>query len=165
MQGVWIPKPEWNLNQTKNWRPINLINYVGKLGEKVMAYRIQEQRESLLHHWQFGSVHGRSAMDVLYKSVIQVKKSLENMGSVGWAFLDVKGGFLNVWSAEVFARMAGCGPLQCWSAWLERFKSLMEFKVACDGCVRGRGTATTGVAKGSPLSPVLFLVYMAPILE
>ena len=31
--------------------------------------------------------------------------------------------------------------------------------------VRGRGAATKGVPQGSPLSPVLFLVFMAPILE
>lgn len=37
--------------------------------------------------------------------------------------------------------------------------------MAWDGKVRGRGTAHKGVPQWSPLSTVLFLVYMAPILE
>ena len=40
-----------------------------------------------------------------------------------------------------------------------------EFEVSWDGKVRGVGRSTVGVPKGSPLSPVLSLVWMAPILE
>ena len=38
---VLIPKPGRDLTQTKNWRLLNLINCIGKLGEKVVADRIQ----------------------------------------------------------------------------------------------------------------------------
>ena len=62
-------------------------------------------------------------------------------------------------------RIGRCSPLRCWLSWLERFMSPREFEVALDGSVRGRGAAAKGVPQGSPLSPVLFLVFMAPILE
>ena len=55
--------------------------------------------------------------------------------------------------------------MRCWLSWLERFMSPREFAVAWDGSVGGRGAATQGVPQGSPLSLVLFLVLMAPILE
>ena len=165
MRVVLILKPGRDLTQTKNWRPLNLIDYIGKLDEKVMADRIQEEGSSILHHQQYGAVRGRSAVDVLYKSVVKARQSLEGGGSVASAFWDVKGGFQNVRSAEVLARMEGCTPLRCWLPWLERFMSPREFKVAWDGGVRGRGVAAKGVLQGSPLSPVLFLVFMAPILE
>ena len=165
MRVVLIPKPGRDLTQTKNWRPLNLINSIGKLGEKVVADRIQEEGSSILHHQQYGSVRGRSAVEVLYKSVVKARHCLESGGSVGWAFWDVEGGFQNVRSAEVLDRIGGCGPLRCWLSWLERFMSPREFEVAWDGGVRGRGLATKGVPQGSPLSPVLFLVFMAPILE
>ena len=114
MRGVLIPKPGRDLIQTKNWRPPNLINCIGKLGEKVVADRIQEEGSSILHYWQYGYVRRRSAVDVLYKSVVKTTQYLKDGGSVGWAFCDVKGGFQNVWSVKVIARLEGCGPLQCW---------------------------------------------------
>ena len=104
-------------------------------------------------------------MDPLYKSVVKARQCLAGGGSVEWAFWDVKGGFQNVRSAEVLARMEGCGPRGCWPPWLERFMSWREFEVAWDGNVRGRGAAPKGVPQGSPLSPVLFLVFMAWIQE
>ena len=165
MRVVLIPKPGRDLTQTKNWRPLNLINCIGKLGEKVVADRIQEEGSSILHHQQYGSVRGRSAVDILYKSVVNARQCLDHGGSVGWAFWDVKGGFQNVRSADVLNRIGRCGPLRCWLSWLERFMSPREFEVAWDGSVRGRGAAAKGVPQGSPLSPVLFLVFMAPILE
>ena len=155
MQVVLIPKPGRDLTQTKNWRPLNLINCIGKLGEKVVADRIQEEGSSILHHQQYGSVRGRSAVDVLYKSVVKASQCLVNRGSVGWAFWDVKGGFQNVRSAEVLNMIGGCGPLRCWLSWLKRFMSPREFEVAWDGRVRGRGAAAKGVPQESPLSPVL----------
>ena len=165
MRVVLIPKPGRDLTQTKNWRPLNLINCIGKLGEKVVADRIQEAGSSILHRQQYCSVRGRAAVDVLYKSVVKARQYLEDGGSVGWAFWDVKGGFQNVRSAEVLSRIGGCGPLRCWLSWLERLMSPREFEVAWDGSVRGKGAATKGVPQGSPLSPVFFLVFMAPILE
>ena len=58
MRVVLIPKPGRDLTQTKNWRPLNLINCVGKLGEKVVADRIQQEGSSILHHQQYASVRG-----------------------------------------------------------------------------------------------------------
>ena len=107
MRVVFIPKPGRDLTLTKSWRPLNLINCVGKLGEKVVADRIQDYGKDLFHHLQFGSVRGRSAIDVLYRSVVRARKCLAAGGAVGWGFWDVKGGFQNVVGSEVLGCLDG----------------------------------------------------------
>ena len=69
---------------------------MGKLGEKVVADRIQDFGGELFHHLQFGSVRGRSTVDVLYRSVMRARSHMNEWGGVGWGFWDVKGGFQNV---------------------------------------------------------------------
>ena len=86
MRVVLISKPGPDLTQTKNWRPLNLINCVGKLGQKVVADRMQAKGQQILHHQQYSSVRGCSAVDGLYKSVVSARECLEHQGSVGWAF-------------------------------------------------------------------------------
>ena len=83
MQVVFIPKPGKDLTLARNWRPLNLINCVGKLGEKVGADRMQDFGGDLFHYLQFGSVKGRSAVDVLYRSVVKARRYIDEGGDVG----------------------------------------------------------------------------------
>ena len=157
MRVVFIPKPGRDLTVAKNWRPLNLINCVGKLGEKVVADRIQDYADELFHRLQFGSVRGRSAVDVLYRSVVRVRACMDKGGSVGWGFWDVKGGFQNVVAEEVLRVLVGVRGTKGLCGWVEQFVAPRVFEVSWDGKVRGLGRTSTGVPQGSPLSPVLFL--------
>ena len=52
-----------------------------------------------------------------------------------------------------------------WLPWLANIFGRREFKVVWNGTVKGREQTGNGVPKGSPLSPVLFWIWMAPIME
>ena len=107
MRVVFIPKPGRDLTLARNWRPFNLIHCVGKLGEKVVADRIQGFGRDLFHHLQFGSVKGRSTVDVLHQSVVKTRRCINEGGAVGWGFWNVKGGFQTVVGREVLDCLAG----------------------------------------------------------
>ena len=64
-QVVFIPKPGKDHTQLKDWRRITLINCIGKLGKKVLPKEVQQA--NLLPRHQFGSVKGRSAIDVAFR--------------------------------------------------------------------------------------------------
>ena len=76
-----------------------MINCIGKIGEKVVADQLQEV--GLLHWHQYGSVKGRSALEVVFRAVTRPQRCLARGGSVAWGFWDIKGGFQNVIGSQV----------------------------------------------------------------
>ena len=52
-----------------------------------------------------------------------------------------------------------------WKPWMKNFFRARQFTISWDGKDRGNGRKNIGVPQGSPLSPVVFLMWMAPILE
>lgn len=77
-----IPETNKDHGTTKRCRSTNLINCIAKLGEKVVADRLQ-----------FGSVKRRSAIEAVAKVVRKAERCLPKGGKVGWNFWDGKAGF------------------------------------------------------------------------
>lgn len=77
---------------------------------------------------------------------------------------DVKEGFQNMQWQVVRDRIKGTAA-EGWLAWLKTFFWKREFTIEWDSKVRGNSRTNVGAPQGSPLSPVIFLIYMAPILE
>ena len=83
---------------------------------------------------------------------------------VVWVMEGVKGGFQNVRWEVVRDRINGT-TAEGWLRCLKTFFREREFTMEWDGKVRGKGRTNVGAPQGSPLWPVIFLIYMAPILE
>ena len=160
---VMIPKPGKDHREARVWRPINFFNCVGKLAEKVVANDLQ-QIAGLFHKYQFGCRRGRSTIEALFRAVVRSQRCLAKGGGVVWVMEDVQGGFQNVQWEVVRDRIKGTAA-EGWLGWLKTFFRKREFTIEWDGKKRGQGRTNVGAPQGSPLSPVLFLIYMAPILE
>ena len=59
---VFISKPNKDHRAAKGWRPINLINCIGKLAEKVVADELQEA--GLFYKGQYGGIKGSLALKI-----------------------------------------------------------------------------------------------------
>ena len=66
---------------------------------------------------------------------------------------------------EVIDRMSTTRVRRQWQKWVAGFMCEREFLVSWDSKHRGKGKTNMGVPQWSPLSLVVFLIWMAPILE
>ena len=94
MRVVCILKLRQDLTVPNNWRPLNLINYMCKLGKKVVAARIQDFDDELFHRLQYRSVRGRLMVDVLYELVKKAGDHINGGGPRVVRCLECKGGVL-----------------------------------------------------------------------
>jgi len=159
---IMIPKPGKDYNKTKEWRPINLINCIGKLGEKVIANRLQES--GLLYKHQFGSIKERSVTEVALRVVTKAQRCMARGGAVGWGLWDVKERFQNVREEDVIRELKKSEEGRKWIPWCRKFFRAREVEMEWNRRVRGRGRTNVGAPQGSPVSPVLFLIRIAPII-
>ena len=88
----------------KTTRPINLINCIGKLAEKVVADKLQEA--GLFHNGQYGGIKGRSALEDMMRALTRAQRALARGGQALWVLEHVKGGFNNVIGQEVLDSVA-----------------------------------------------------------
>ena len=125
---VFTPKPGRDHSLLKSWRPITLINCIGKLGEKVVADDLQDA--DLLHNLQFGSVRGRSAVDAVFRQVARVQQCLSRKGNAAWGLWNVKGGFQNVRLNVVLDRMDINTNGRWWKDWMKSFFRERNFEIS-----------------------------------
>ena len=159
---VFIPKLGKDHTQLQAWRPMTLINCIRKIGEKVVAEELHEG--NLLHRKQFGSVKSRSGIDAVFREVARVQGCLARKGRVGWGLWDVKGGFQNVKMPVGLERMARSEIGKKWMSRVKGFVRERRFQMQWDSEKRGMGKINLGVQQGSPLSLLVFHIFMAPIL-
>ncbi len=156
-----------NYSDPGAWRPIALLNTLGKILETVLARKITDIAENngLLPDSQMGNRKHRStdtALDLLLKQIHTVW-ALKKAASV--LSLDIAGAFDTVNHTRLLDNLRIKGLPRCLIQIIGSFLHQRSTTLVVDGEEIGPKQLYAGVPQGSPWSPILFLFYNGPLLD
>ena len=161
-----IPKPNKPLGDPSSYRPICLLNGIGKLFERVIFNRLVPitEKEGGLSDRQFGFRKARSTVNAISTVTEIAEKAMEANKSCAVVTLDVKNAFNTAKWSKIIAALAKLGAPK----YLVHI--VMEFlreRILCYDSDDGPKTYTTtcGVPQGSVLGPLLWIIMYDGILK
>jgi hypothetical protein len=158
-------KPDYSI--PKAYRIISLLNCLGKVSERILAKRLSLMAEDgpLLHDSQMGGRRKKSAVDtaMLLTNFVEKNKARKQKSSV--VFLDVKGAFDHVAKGRLLQTMHSLSLPQSLIDWTQTFLEERSIRLAFDGQIEDFSEVETGVPQGSPISPILFLIYIRDLFQ
>ena len=152
----------------KAWRPVALLETLGKVVESVIAYCVRGFAKSmgLLPEAQMGARQGRSTETAIASLLARIRAAWDSGGAVVSVLaLDVSGAFDRVLKERLTWTLHQRGLPRAIYNWVFSFMSDRQTTLTFDGQESQAFPVKTGIPQGSPLSPILFLFYNAELLE
>jgi retron-type reverse transcriptase len=148
------------------WRPIALLSTIGKVIETLIAKRIGKVAEEnhLLPDTQMGGRAGRStetALELLTRQIHTIWSSKRHVATI--LSVDISGAFDTVNPLRLLDILRK-KRLPHWVVrWVQAFITTRNTTLVIQGHETPSFPVEAGVPQGSPLSPILFLLYIAEL--
>src|SRR6195952_500324 len=149
------------------WRPIALLSCISKGLERIIASRIAWTALStgLLSPQHGGALPKRSGMDLAASLTHDIETALAAKKQVTIVTLDVQGAFDAVLTRRLFKRMTEQGwPLPLLRL-IKSFLTERRVQVRLEKETTDPSFVECGTPQGSPLSPILYTLYLADLLN
>ena len=159
-------KPDYSVPGA--YRPISLLNTLGKLLEAVMARRLSylAEEHSLLPNSQFGGRPGRTTEQALLVLSSAIDQAWYKHKVVTLIAFDLKGAFNGVNKASLDASLQARRIPMVARKWIASFMSDRHANIGFDDFrTEMELLLHAGLAQGSPLSPILFAFFNADLVD
>lgn len=160
-----IPKSGKDTTKPENYRPISLLNVIGKILEKLFQSRISNFAEAnnILNPTQFGfrSEHSSTHQVKRLTDFITGKKSMRK--STGLITLDIEKAFDAVWHDGLIYKLNKFGFPFYIVKLVNSFIRSRSFAVHIHESKSSSRPIPAGLAQGSALSPILYAIYTSDI--
>ncbi|KAF5675546.1 hypothetical protein FHETE_2543 [Fusarium heterosporum] len=162
---VMVRKAGRSPDDPKGWRPISLISCMDKLLERIVATRMMDALRAncrLLPAHQFGMRTTTEALQYLFETIYGSWFKGKYVTILG---LDISGAYDSVLRALLLQELDDKG----FPPWVTEFiRSFLSHRTAVfrlPGLTSSPFKLNTGVPQGSPLSPILFIIFAAGLLQ
>ena len=165
---VVLRKPEKkDYSDPKAYRPIALLNTLGKLLESILANRISAiaERYDLLPNTHMGGRRLRSTDHAIHYLLERTSEAWRQGKVASLLLLDVTGAFDKVSHPRLIADLRRKRLDDKIIKWIASFLTNRSTELVIPGYRTDKRAIDIGIPQGSPLSPILFLFYNAEILE
>jgi len=148
-----------------SFRIIVLIRKVSKILERIIASRLllAARSRDMLNPNQCGSLPGLSTYDAVLTLFNDVKTLQRPRLKVSSLFLDIKAGFNNVANSTLARILKEGGIPRYLISWVLSFLGEPSCTLVFQGAPGTPAPVTVGAPQGSPISPLLFLLYISPL--
>jgi len=164
--GVVLDKPgKPSYESPSSFRIIVLIRTISKVLDRIIAARLltAARLKGLLHPNQCGSLSGLSTYDACLTPTNDVKTLQSPSLKVSSLFLDIKAGFDNVDNNTLARILRERGIPPYLVSWVSSFLGERSCTLIFQGAPGTPAPVNVGAPQDSPISPLLFLPYVAPL--
>ena len=159
-----LPKEE-NCRQTKQYRPISLLNIDYKIITKTLTNRLGKYMHLLIHPDQAAACKGRTIEDqnLLIRDTIAYAKQTNTHACV--LSLDQVKAFDRVSHSFLFKVLEKCNLGPNFRKWIEILYKNPESKILINKTLTEAFQIKRSVRQGDSLSPLLYVLILEPLLE
>jgi hypothetical protein len=157
-----ILKPGKDPAQPSSYRPISLLDTIGKLFEKILLSRILSEvsGRGLLRDEQFGFRPRHSTALQLTRLVERVSRNFDERRLTGAVFLDVAKAFDTVWVDGLLYKLTTLNFPSYLVKTISSYLNGRTFEASFQTATSTSRSMHAGVAQGGIISPVLFSLYV-----
>ena len=151
-----------DIQDINNYRPVCLLNAMGKILEKVVSTRMLEHFESnnILSNLQYAYRRGRNTELAITKLVSDVLNNFDSNNFTVGVFLDLSKAFDCVDHQILLTKLNHYGVRNKALDWISDYLRDRKYYVTYDNTQSFTSTTNIGVPQGSILGPILFLIYI-----
>lgn len=163
-----LPKPGKRARALpRSYRLIALLSCLEKALERIVAKLLEHiaLKHGLISPLHFGAIAGRLAVDTAATLTHEIEKAFQNQEVLTALAFDIKGAFDRVSKTRLTKRLSEQNIPITLTRWVALFLNEHTAAIRLDGQTGKQEVIEIGVPQGSPVAPILFMLFTAPLFK